>query len=365
MSPIDSEPVVRSGDLRRIAQPRRSFWATLLIMAVLIGLLGAAAWLGWFDTLAASIPPSLQLAALVSLSLAPALVGLLIFAILSRKNNAVSRIAFLLWLVTAALYLVSVRPLAAHFFPLEPWMTARWWSHFLIGFFITATLEMFLVYLVLRLGVYPGSAMQSSTDGPLYGMASALGLAAIVTVLPLLEGDTGSMSDLALWTAKMSLSYAALGALLGYFLVQARFKRTHLFYLAAGFLLTVLLHAVYFTVLRAVDAQQSLFSGLGGLLWAAFFALAIFIFIFWRLKLGNKEFMRIAALVEIKEEEARPRSLLEGVIHLVETQQIEVRPSPPLPPVQPAGAERGDELTNLETSWAALIQEQEGSHDSI
>jgi RsiW-degrading membrane proteinase PrsW (M82 family) len=361
-----SEPAVRSGDLRRVAQGRRSFWATLLIMAAMLGLLGTAAWMNWLDPLEAQIPQRFQLAARIALALAPALLSLILFALLTRKNDMVSRIVFLLWLVTGALYLVTVRPVANWLFPLESWMTALWWSNLLVHFLITATLEMFLVYLVLRFGVYPGGALQTVTDGPIYGAAAALGLATTLSLQPLLAGEISSISDFALWIGTLAMGYTAVGAMLGYFMAQARFKRMHLFYLVAGFLFSTLLHTLFFVLYQAISAQMAQLPGLGGLIFAFVFALMSFLFIYWRLWLSRKDFMRIAALVEIKEEAARPRSLLEDVIHLVETQQIDVRPSPPLPPVQPASTTAAvGEIADLENSWATLIQEQEASHDQV
>ena len=368
MPPNVSYSDIRADDLRRVTQGRRSFWVSLLLMAVLIALTGAAVFMGWLAPLESFIPAQFWPAVQIVLALAPAGLWLLFFSVWERKNEGLRRAAFLLWLVTAALYLVTVSPLATHVFQVDDWLYVSWWSELAGRFLILAPLEMFLLYLVLRYGVYPADVFQTRTDGPIFGVAAALGVATMISLLHARTPGFVSLDQGVLYVSEMALGYAVLGAWLGYFLGQARFKRTNIFYLAASFLLVVLLHALYFFALTFVNAQTYFLPSLDGLMMAGLVAIISFLLLYWRIRKGAKAFLHMAALVEIKEEAARPKSMLADVMHLVESNQLEVRPSPPPPPPLQSGGDgrdEADELESLKNNWESLIAEQEADNDAV
>jgi len=367
MPPNVSYSDIHADDLRNVAQSRHSFWFSLLVLISLAILAGIAVFVGWIAFLDTLIPPQFWPALQILLALTPAVIWLVVFSLWEYKRDALRRTAFLLWLVTAALYLVTVSPLTAHVFQITEWLDVSWWSELVGKFLIIAPLEMFLIYLVLRYGVYPGAAMKTSTDGPIFGVAAALGVATMVNLLASRTPGFSSLSHGILFVSETTLGYAALGAWLGYFLGQARFKRTNTFYLATGFFLIVILHALYFFSLGFLNARNLFLPSLDGLILAVLFALLCFLILCWRIRQDNKAFMHMAALVEIKNEASSPKSMLEDVMQLVENNQLEVRPSPPPPP--PLGSyearDETDELESLKQNWESLIAEQEAENDAV
>ncbi len=361
MPPNVSYSDIRADDLRSVAQGRRSFWFSLLFLAAMVILVGVAVFMGWIAYLEPLIPSQFWPALQTVLALTPAVIWLVIFSLWEYKSDALRRTTFLLWLVTAALYLVTVSPLLVHVFQINEWLDLSWWSELAGRMLIIAPLEMFLIYLALRYGVYPSAVLQTRTDGPIFGVAAALGVATMVNLLTSRTPGFSSLGQGLLFVSETALGYAVLGAWLGYFLGQARFKRTNTFYLAAGFLLTIILHALFFFSLGFLNARNLFLPSLDGLILAGLFALLGFLLLYWRLRQGNKAFMHMAALVEIKNEASSPKSMLEDVMHLVENNQLEVRPSPPPPPPLNSydPGDEIDELESLKQSWESLIAEQE------
>ncbi len=366
MPPNVSYADIRVDDLRRVAQGRRGFWFSLLLAAALAALAVAASLAGWANAMADLISVQLWPALSLLLALAPALLWLIIFALGERREEGLRRLSFLLLVATAALYLLMARFLIARFFLVDTLFYGTEWVVLVDKLLIISPLEMLLIYLVLLYGAYPSAVFKQLVDGPISGVAAALGVATGVSLLSFHPTAVTQWGPSFLHMVELTLGYGAVGGWLGYFLGQARFRGTNIFYLAAGVLLTIILHALYFFTLDFLDAQSALPAPWAGVLFAFLFALSSFAIIYWRLRQDYKAFMHMAALIEIKTEAATPKSMLADVMHLVEINQIEVRPSPPPPPLDSAAnADSADEISSLQQSWKALIAEQEESHDEV
>jgi uncharacterized membrane protein YqjE len=333
---------------------------------ILMTLLAAAGYLGWARIAEGYIPAQMGTLASSILALAPAFIWWLLAAFGVGENKSVRRVTFLLWLVTGALYVVLISPLISDLFQVSEWLHVTWWSDLLGRLLVIAPLEVFLIYLVLRLGVYPTEAMQTLTDGLFYGTAAALGIASAINLMEVWSPGFSSLSLQAFRVGEITLAYAAVGVWLGYFVACARFKRINVFYLAAGVLLTILLHGMFFFTLGVVDVQTLWPHPLAGIIVSGVFIALSLAVVYWRMRKCHKAFMRIAALVEIKAEQETPRSVLADVVQMVESHQLEPRPSPPPPPSDSFTTPRhdtADELDSLKQSWEALIADQEERHD--
>jgi RsiW-degrading membrane proteinase PrsW (M82 family) len=363
MPPNVSSPEISAESLRRVARNRAGFWLSLLLAAVVIALAGVALYLGFLDLLDGLIPKQFWPFIQVLAALAPALAWLAFF-IPGVRDGAMRRAALLLLLLSGALYLITVDPLLRQAFLVSEWLRVSWWSELLGRVLVVAPLEMLFVYVVVRYGVYPTLAFQHLVDGPIYGVAAGLGVASAINLQIANAPGFADLGQAILQSSEMALSYAALAALLGYFIGQARFRRTHVFYLAAGLLLTTLIHGLFFFALDFVRAQNLFLTSLNGLALAGLFALFTFAVIFWRIRRSHQAFIRMAALLEIQEEAQQPPSLLADVIQMVESKQLETPPAPPPSRAKLKNSDDGDdELASLKKSWESLIAEQEAHHD--
>lgn len=354
MSPNDILYDINPEALRRIARNRRGFWAASLLTAMAIIAAGVAAGEGWLPW-----PQELSKMLGLGLAAAPGVVWLGLLALLVRDDEGTRRVATILWLITGALYLVTVYPLLTHLFQVDAWLSLAWWTDVLADLLIIGPLEMLLLYLILRYGVYPGETLHRLVDGPLFGVAAALGMAAVVSAIRIWPRPAIPPTEV--WiVGERALTYAVLGGWLGYALARSRFTRPPGYYLPGMFLLTVLLHALFDAILRGANALAFAFSFFAALAVAAILGLMGFLLLAWRVHRQNQAILRMAARIEIIQERERPPSLLGDIVEMVGTQETEATHTPPPPPPAPAPDRDEDELASLKRSWEALIADQEG-----
>jgi len=361
MPPNVFPPTLRAEDLRRAARDRPAFWASLLVLAAFLALAGLNIYVGWPAFFQPYIPQSFWPATLILLALTPGVLWLAAFALADDRADDARRMAFLVWLLTGALYPVTVLPLETHIFQISQWPEMTWWVQLAERALVSGPLEMFLVFLVLRYGVLPASSFRSMVDGPLHGTAAGLGLAGIVMILSALSSGVDDLSHALVLVMETAVGFAVLGAILGYFLGQFRFRRTNLFYLPVGMLLAILLDALFFSILDFIRPLALFMPPFDGLILAGAFALVTYLVIYFRIRKHNRAFMAMATKIEIKKEADQPRSLLADVMTMVETNQLAVHPPPPESrPDEKQRDEDIDELDSLKHSWDVLIAEQEG-----
>ena len=357
MSPNPDLYDIHPETLRGIAQNRPGFWASLLLTAAIILGFGVVAGMGvfiWPDL--PSGPPLIALK--IGMAVAPGLLWMAFFFLLERRDRSIHRLHFLLWLITGVFYLVTVRPLLMQVFRLDDWLFMGWWADIVADLLIIAPLDLLLIYLILRYGVYPGETLRRLVDGPAFGVAAGLGLAAVLSLLTVWPESFLTPRD-ALAVSERALSYAAVGGWLGYGLARARFAHTQSYYLPGVFLLTVFLHGVFYALVRGANALTVIAPPYSGLLAAGLLAFLSFAVMARRMRQHHRAFVRMAARVEIQRERERPRSLLGDLMRMAEEQSPEERTAPPPPPPPSSGRDE-DELASLKRNWEALIAEQEG-----
>ena len=361
MSPNASFIDIQPNDLRRTAQDRRSFWYSLLLAGLVILGLGVFGH-QYGAQIAVSGPTELQMAWRFFLALAPSLLWIGLFALLEREEGDVSRVLLLLWFVTAAMYLATVHPLLTYVFQVDAWVRVGWWAAIAADFLIIGPLEMLLVYAVLRFGVYPSSVFRRQVDGPMFGVAAALGIAAVVGLLNARSTNISNVEWEFMASGQRAMAYATLGGWMGYYLGQSRFKRTPNMYLASGFFLVVLFHTLLFALIQGIQALSLFLPRIGGFVVTALFAWVSFLLLARYVRKSNRNFLRMAARVELEQERERPKSLLGDVMRMAETPEMAVEtPAPPQPPASFSISipDDEDELQSLKRSWEALIAEQE------
>ncbi|MEL6843479.1 MAG: PrsW family glutamic-type intramembrane protease, partial [Bacteroidota bacterium] len=140
------------------------------------------------------------------------------------------------------------------------------------AFLVVACTEEIMKYLVLRIYNYPHPEFDEPYDGIMYGVAGALGFAAVENVLYVLgaSADNGfSIGMLRMFTAVPG--HAMFGVMMGFFVGKAKFAptmRQSVFYRMLGLVVAILLHGLYDFLLFLEDyratiaAFSSLFIGI-------------------------------------------------------------------------------------------------------
>ncbi len=278
----------------RLANNRRSTW-----LAALLALAGLFLFVAIFNWLLPNLGSELSTGGAIALgllfSLVPATLWLLLFYRLDRLEPEPKRLVLAVFvlgaLVTAALH----GPLTQGVFQTASWLYSRWWSQLLGAFFIVAVLEQALLYLVVRFAVLDHPEFDERADGVIYGVAAALGMATVFNFQYVVRRGGVDLDIGSIRMVVNALAYAGFGGVLGYFIAQARFEKTPIYYLPLGFTLSALLNSLFFFFIERSSGSRLTYNPWFDLIVAALLAAASLAAVFVLIERANEETLRLAA----------------------------------------------------------------------
>lgn len=286
-------PTHSQADLERIATNRVGLWWALALQ--LFGLL-------LFVLLCNFIVPSLgqnldergRIALGFVLALIPALLWLGIFYGFDRIEPEPKQMVIVTFVAGALLFAALQRPVLYGLFQVDQWLLQTWWSRLLGGTLVVGVFEQYLVFLAVRYIAFEHPEFDERVDGVIYAIAAGLGVATVVNFLYVV--DRGGV-DLGIGSLRMvvnTLAYGSFAGVMGFFIGQARFERTPIWYLPAGLGIAALMNGLLFGALER--DQGTLQPGMpwGDLLMASIVALAALLLVFWLVARANEETLRIA-----------------------------------------------------------------------
>lgn len=247
-----------------------------------------------------AIGPALDEAGLLLVSLVmavvPALLWLAVFYRIDRAEPEPKRLVLGVYLMGLLLMAALYQPLFGVVFAVESWLRAYWWSHFVGGVLVTGMASMAIVYAAVRIAVFNNPEFDERLDGIIYAVAAGLGVATVHNFVYVFEHGGVDLDVGSIRIVVNALGYGGIAGVLGYFIGQARFEKTPLFYLPAGVVLSAALLGLYFflveqtgsTGLRAEFWRQLLL----GLLLTLFVMGAVS----WLVRRANEETARVAQL---------------------------------------------------------------------
>ncbi|RIK44289.1 MAG: hypothetical protein DCC55_02970 [Chloroflexi bacterium] len=230
------------------------------------------------------------------MSVAPALLWLGFFYRLDRLAPEPKRLVvnvFLLGaLVTAALH----GPVLHGLFQVDSWLYDRWWLRLLGGVLVVGFWEQFLIYLVVRFGIYTHPEFDERVDGVIYGMAAGVGMATVFNFSYVLTRGGVDLDIGSIRIVVNALAFGTFAGVQGYFMGQARFESTPVYYLPAGLSLAALLNGLFFFVIERVGGGALSDQPWRDLIFAAVVAGFTLGVVFWLVARATEETLRIARL---------------------------------------------------------------------
>lgn len=150
--------------------------------------------------------------------------------------------------------------------------SASLYERAIYAFLIVATTEEIMKYLVLRIYNYPHKEFDEPYDGIMYGVAAALGFAAVENILYVVGASAGSEFSIGVLRMLTAVpGHAMFGVMMGFFVGKAKFAKTptqSFFYHILGLFIAIMLHGLYDFLLFLEDyratiaAFSSLFIGI-------------------------------------------------------------------------------------------------------
>lgn len=287
---IDATTAAR---LERIATNRVGLWWALALQ-----LLGLLAFVLFCNLVAPALGQNLgeggRIALGFVLSLIPALLWLGIFYGFDRIEPEPKQMVIVTFVAGALLFAGLQRPILHGLFQIDEWLYATWWSRFLGGALVVGVFEQYLVFLAVRYIAFENPEFDERVDGVIYAIAAGLGVATVVNFLYVVGGGGVDIGIGSLRMVVNTLAYGSFAGVLGFFIGQARFEKTPIWYLPAGLGIAALMSGLLFAVLER--EQSALQPGLpwSDLLVAAIVALVALLLVFWLVARANEETLRIA-----------------------------------------------------------------------
>jgi len=188
------------------------------------------------------------------------------FYVQDRRRPEPSRYVVAAFLGGMAAAAVFALPIERDIFRTSEWLYRSTASLALGAALIRGTLASFLVYLIVRYAFYPSREFDEPVDGMVYGACAGSGFAAVASLTYLTGRADFTVFAIGYTASTQILTYASVGALVGYLVGRTKFdrtpsQRTHVVGLVLGAALTGLYHAA---------AELPLTTGAPDALWRSF-----------------------------------------------------------------------------------------------
>lgn len=279
--------------LERVAHNRRGLW-----FAVIIALAGLLAFVAVFNLVIPNFGAGLDGVPLIGLgllfALVPAVLWLLLFYRLDRLEPEPKQMVFNVFLlgifVTAALH----APILDGVFAVNEWLYANWWSQLLGNILVIGFVEQVIVWGIVRYTVFSHPEFDERVDGVIYAIAAGLGVATVLNFQYVLSRGGVDLSIGSIRMVVTSMAQASFAGVLGYFIGQARFERTPVYYMPLGLTVAATINGLFAFLLERTSAGALNSYPWTDLLLAAAVAAISMAVVFWLIARANEETLRLA-----------------------------------------------------------------------
>ncbi len=279
--------------LERVAHNRRGLW-----FAVIIALAGLLAFVAVFNLVIPNFGAGLDGVPLIGLgllfALVPAVLWLLLFYRLDRLEPEPKQMVFNVFLlgifVTAALH----APILDGVFAVNEWLYANWWSQLLGNILVIGFVEQVIVWGIVRYTVFSHPEFDERVDGVIYAIAAGLGVATVLNFQYVLSRGGVDLSIGSIRMVVTSMAQASFAGVLGYFIGQARFERTPVYYMPLGLTVAATINGLFAFLLERTSAGALNTYPWTDLLLAAAVAAISMAVVFWLIARANEETLRLA-----------------------------------------------------------------------
>jgi RsiW-degrading membrane proteinase PrsW (M82 family) len=286
-----------SGDelsrIERVAHNRSGLW-----VAIAITVIGLLIFTGIFNFILPGFGDNLNGIPLVLVGLlmclVPAALWLYFFYRLDRlepePKHMVLGVFVLGALVTAALHDFIINDL----FNVSDWQYNSWWGHLLGGILIVGVVEQFIIYATVRYAVFRHPEFDERVDGVIYSVAAGLGLATILNFQYVFRTNGVDLDIGSIRMVINALAFASFAGIMGYYMGQARFEKTPIFYMPAGLLIASTINGIFWYLLDRTFGGGLNYNPWGDLILATVIAIVSLAVVFWLIERANEETLRLA-----------------------------------------------------------------------
>lgn len=278
--------------LEKVARNRRGLW-----ISVIIALLGLLAFVAVFNLIVPGFGAGLDGAPLILLglvfSLIPAALWLLVFYRMDRLEPEPKRMVFNVFLIGALVTAALHAPVLNGIFAVNDWLYHSWWSQLLGSIVIIGMVEQAFVWAIVRYTVFSSPEFDERVDGVIYAIAAGLGVATVLNFQYVLSRGGVDLNIGSMRMVVTAMAQASFAGVLGYYIGQARFERTPVYYMPLGLTITAAISGLFAFLLDRTSRGTLNAYPWTDLLFAAIVAVASMAIVFWLIARANEETLRL------------------------------------------------------------------------
>ena len=259
--PIGGEPILMGhrpycpSCHARVTRDRKGLW-----WASLIGVAALVLFMALVALLARATHPRLEGLALlmvgVVLALVPAAFWLGFFYLQDTREPEPKHLVLSVFVLGSLLARAVGIPLIDEVFRVADWLTSGLVYHILGAILIVGFIEQFLIYAAVRFSVYPTAEFDERVDGIVYGTAAALGYATLVNIQYVVQSGGVDLTSGVIRIAVTALALASFGGITGYFLGRCKFEDEPLWWMPGGLALAATLNGLFVYLLGEVTTTS-------------------------------------------------------------------------------------------------------------
>lgn len=227
-----------------------------IIILIILGAVSTAL----LNNISVSLSPSVITQLAFGVTLVPGLLWLMFFYLEDKYEK--EPISLLLGIFVAggvAAYAIA-KPFSQILMPEVAVLEQSFLGTFVNQFLIEATIEMVVIFVVVRFTVYFSDEFNEPADGLIYTIAAGLGFAATYNILYISGLDAINPGVVISRMISFYLVIAIFSGIMGYFIGIAKFSNKSNSFkellMLAGFLIAVLLNAVFFTIMKEIQGMS-------------------------------------------------------------------------------------------------------------
>lgn len=246
------------------------------------------------NALTTALSGTALIAAGIILALAPALIWLAFFYQQDRlepePKSYIVRVFILGALLAAAVGIPVVRDL----FHVNSWLYTNETVNLLGSILVIGFVQEFLIYAAVRYSVFDSAEFDERVDGIVYATAAGLGFATMLNFNYVVGLGGVDLGVGVIRVTIVALAHASIAGVLGYFLGQAKFEHTPVYYLPLGLVLAAVLNGAFFWAQDIVTRTGISFNPWYGLVLAVIMAAGLLALVSGLIQRANAETLALA-----------------------------------------------------------------------
>jgi RsiW-degrading membrane proteinase PrsW (M82 family) len=235
----------------QVNKPHPGFWRSVVLQVVGMALFAAV--VAVLANLAGNVTGVALIVLGLFLAIVPSALWLLYFYRQDRLEPEPKSHLALVFMAAVLMTDVIGRRLINDWFRVPEWASYNTWTSLGASILIVAVTYQAIIYIAIRL-VYGTTEFDERMDGIVYGTVAGLGVATMLNLRYVIDNGGVELAPGVVRTVTTALAQASFGGMMGWFMAEAKFTHRPVWWVPAGFALSVVLNGFFSWLIGEVSA---------------------------------------------------------------------------------------------------------------